>query len=64
VESGGRESRPHDERSDRGEGLSGSALPLPRRVDADARDRELAAIVANVPGAVYRCALDRNWTME
>jgi PAS domain S-box-containing protein len=36
----------------------------PRRVDADARDRELAAIVANVPGAVYRCALDRNWTME
>jgi PAS domain-containing protein len=36
----------------------------PRRVEADARDRELAAIVANVPGAVYRCALDRNWTME
>jgi PAS domain S-box-containing protein len=36
----------------------------PRRVDADARDRELAAIVANVPGAVYRCALDSNWTME
>ena len=36
----------------------------PRRVEADEGDRELAAIVANVPGAVYRCALDRNWTME
>jgi PAS domain S-box-containing protein len=29
----------------------------------DERDRELAAIVANVPGAVYRCALDPDWTM-
>jgi len=36
----------------------------PRRVEADEGDRELAAIVANVPGAVYRCALDRDWTME
>jgi hypothetical protein len=29
----------------------------------DERDRELAAIVANVPGAIYRCALDPDWTM-
>jgi PAS domain S-box-containing protein len=29
----------------------------------DERDRALAAIVANVPGAVYRCALDPDWTM-
>ena len=36
----------------------------PRRIEGDEVDRELAAIVANVPGAVYRCALDRNWTME
>jgi PAS domain S-box-containing protein len=35
----------------------------PRRVQPDARDRELAAIVANVPGAIYRCALDADWTM-
>src|SRR5262249_17757386 len=24
---------------------------------------ELAALVANVPGAIYRCALDQDWTM-
>jgi len=35
----------------------------PRRVETDERDRELAAIVANVPGAIYRCALDADWTM-
>ena len=35
----------------------------PRRVQPDERDRELAAIVANVPGAIYRCALDADWTM-
>jgi PAS domain S-box-containing protein len=35
----------------------------PRRVEPDGRDRELAAIVANVPGAIYRCALDPDWTM-
>ncbi len=35
----------------------------PRRVDEDERDRELAAIVANVPGAIYRCALDPDWSM-
>jgi PAS domain S-box-containing protein len=35
----------------------------PRRVEPDERDRELAAIVANVPGAIYRCALDADWTM-
>jgi len=32
-------------------------------VETDERDRELAAIVANVPGAIYRCALDADWTM-
>ncbi len=35
----------------------------PRRVEPEERDRELAAIVANVPGAIYRCALDADWTM-
>jgi PAS domain S-box-containing protein len=35
----------------------------PRRVETEERDRELAAIVANVPGAIYRCALDADWTM-
>ncbi len=29
----------------------------------DERDRALAAIVANVPGAIYQCALDPDWTM-
>jgi len=28
------------------------------------RDVELAALVANVPGAIYRCALDSDWTMS
>ena len=32
-------------------------------MEADERDRELAAIVANMPGAIYRCALDADWTM-
>jgi PAS domain S-box-containing protein len=35
----------------------------PRRVEPDGRNHELAALVANVPGAIYRCALDRDWTM-
>jgi PAS domain S-box-containing protein len=35
----------------------------PPRVAGDERDVELAAIVANVPGAIYRCALDHDWTM-
>jgi PAS domain S-box-containing protein len=35
----------------------------PPRVEPGERDRELAAIVANVPGAIYRCALDADWTM-
>jgi PAS domain S-box-containing protein len=35
----------------------------PRRVEPDERDHELAALVANVPGAIYRCALDADWTM-
>jgi PAS domain S-box-containing protein len=35
----------------------------PERVGPDERDRELAALVANVPGAIYRCALDADWTM-
>jgi PAS domain S-box-containing protein len=35
----------------------------PSRVASSERDVELAALVANVPGAIYRCALDRDWTM-
>jgi PAS domain S-box-containing protein len=35
----------------------------PPRIEPDARDVELAALVANVPGAIYRCALDADWTM-
>src|SRR5207237_9086143 len=38
-------------------------LRSPPRVEPNRRDAELAALVANVPGAIYRCALDRNWTM-
>ena len=32
-------------------------------MDPDERDHGLAALVANVPGAIYRCALDPDWTM-
>jgi PAS domain S-box-containing protein len=35
----------------------------PPRVEPNRRDAELAALVANIPGAIYRCALDRNYTM-
>ena len=35
----------------------------PQRLVSDERDRELAVLVANVPGAIYRCALDPDWTM-
>lgn len=35
----------------------------PPRVEPHGRDLELAALVANVPGAIYRCALDADWTM-
>ncbi len=35
----------------------------PPRVQPNRRDAELAALVANIPGAIYRCALDRNYTM-
>jgi PAS domain S-box-containing protein len=38
-------------------------LRRPRRIETDARDVELAALVANVPGAIYRCAIDADWTM-
>jgi PAS domain S-box-containing protein len=38
-------------------------LRRPRRIATDARDVELAALVANVPGAIYRCAIDADWTM-
>ncbi len=42
----------------------GISVP-PRYTEAmeDERDRALAAIVANVPGAIYQCALDPDWTM-
>jgi PAS domain S-box-containing protein len=32
-------------------------------VEANGGDVELAALIANVPGVIYRCALDRDWTM-
>jgi hypothetical protein len=35
----------------------------PPRVELNGGDLELAALVANVPGAIYRCALDSDWTM-
>ena len=35
----------------------------PPRIRQDHRDVELAALVANIPGAIYRCALDEDWTM-
>jgi PAS domain S-box-containing protein len=35
----------------------------PSRVEANGGDVALAALVANVPGVIYRCALDRDWTM-
>jgi hypothetical protein len=40
-----------------------SLFRRPQRVGTGARDLELAALVANVPGAIYRCALDADWTM-
>ncbi len=36
----------------------------PARVERHGGDVELAALVANVPGAIYRCALDADWTMS
>jgi PAS domain S-box-containing protein len=41
----------------------GISVPRYNEAVEDERDRALAAIVANVPGAVYRCALDADWTM-
>jgi PAS domain S-box-containing protein len=35
----------------------------PVRITRHGRDGQLAALVANVPGAIYRCALDDTWTM-
>jgi len=35
----------------------------PPRIEPNRRDAVLAALVANVPGAIYRCALDADWTM-
>jgi PAS domain S-box-containing protein len=34
------------------------------RAEAVESDRRLRTLVANLPGVVYRCANDRNWTME
>jgi hypothetical protein len=36
----------------------------PSRIELRGQDAELAALVANVPGAIYRCALDADWTMS
>jgi len=33
------------------------------RIEPQGRDAEFAALIANVPGAIYRCALDDDWTM-
>lgn len=35
----------------------------PVRIKRTGRDGQLEALVANVPGAIYRCALDDKWTM-
>jgi PAS domain S-box-containing protein len=41
----------------------GISVPRYNGAMEDERDRALAAIVANVPGAIYQCALDPDWTM-
>jgi len=35
-----------------------------RTAQLRASEARLRALMANVPGAIYRCALDRDWTME
>ena len=35
----------------------------PSRAEANGGNVELAALIANVPGVIYRCALDSDWTM-
>jgi PAS domain S-box-containing protein len=44
-------------------GEVGISVPRYNGAMEDERDRALAAIVANVPGAIYQCALDPDWTM-
>ena len=61
------------------EGTSARALPavraggLPRVIDADrvallpllrASEEQFLAVVANVPGAVYRCACNADWEIR
>jgi PAS domain S-box-containing protein len=35
----------------------------PARIESNGRDVDFAAVAANIPGAIYRCALDDDWTM-
>jgi PAS domain S-box-containing protein len=57
----------------RGAGLAGNANPGPERRLTSRMGRVLetsdpatllASLARNIPGAIYRCALDRDWTMQ
>jgi|GEM_PF-6277536 len=60
----------HGSRVDSGEGpmITGTLLDITQRKEAEDALREsqrvLETLVGNLPGVVYRCANDRNWTMR